>query len=119
MRFFQTKKFTVDARQMTIKDLETYIDKEIPIIVSLQARSTKKTDYKNIRNEGHNVTVIGYTMKYIFFADPVTQRTCYLPKAEFIVRRHEQEDRTLYNNFGVAVYGKKPVYNPLILEKIM
>ena len=118
IHFFQTKKFTVDARQMTIKDLETYITKGIPIIVSLQARSTKKTDYKNVRNEGHNVTVIGYNTKYLFFADPVTQRTCYLPKAEFIVRRHEQEGHTLYNNFGIAVYGKKPLYNQLLLEKI-
>lgn len=119
IQFFKKEKFVIDACQMSIKDLENYITKGIPVIVSLQARSTKKINYKNVWDEGHNVTIIGYNAKYIFFADPVTQRTCYLPKGEFIIRRHEKEGRILYNNFGIAVYGKKPVYNSLLLEKMM
>lgn len=118
IQFLKKEKFTLDARQMSIKDLETYLNKWIPVIVSLQARSSKIVDYKKTWDQWHNVTIIGYNAAYIFFVDPVTQYTCYLPKKEFETRRHEKEGRTIYTNFGIAVYGKKPVYTSQLLEKI-
>ena len=118
MNFLKKEKFKVDARQMTIKDLEIYITKWIPIIVSLQARSTKKADYAKVWDEGHNVAIIGYDSTYIFFTDPVSPYISYLPKKKFQARRHEKEGKVIYNNFGIAVYGKKPKYDSSLIKEV-
>lgn len=58
---------------MTIDDIQQYIDRAIPVMVMIQARSEKKTDYAKSREEGHYAVVIGYNEEYLFFDDPVLE----------------------------------------------
>lgn len=42
-----------------------------------------------------------------------------MKKDDFISRRHDYDDQKhIYVHYGIAVYGKKPKYDPLQIEKI-
>ncbi len=67
------KKFELkfEAKEMTINILKDYIDREIPVIILLQAwKDSKEIKYKNDFNDGHWVVVIGYDSNKIIFEDP-------------------------------------------------
>lgn len=119
IQLFKHHGFTTDAREMTIKDIETYISKSIPVMVLIQARSDKKVDYEKTREEWHYIVVIGYNKDYLFFDDPVLKNIGYMNKKEFVSRWHDKTNKkTMYEHYGIAVYGKKPKYHPLAIEKI-
>ncbi len=106
-------KLKADSRQMTIPELKSYIDKKIPIIVPMQAWTTKKIpDRKNIRKSGHYVVVIGYDSKKLYFEDPAVCYRTYLTYKEFLERWHDEDYRhKRYEQHGIAVYSKKPLYS--------
>lgn len=120
MKLFTHHGFTIDAGKMTIADVEKYVDKGIPVLVMIQARSDKKKiDYAKTRAEWHYVVVIGYNKEYIFFDDPVLKNVGYMKKKEFISRWHDKDsDGEVYMQYGIAVYGKKPKYHSSLVEKI-
>ncbi len=120
MKLFTHRGLTIDAGKMTIADVEKYIDKGIPVLVMIQARSNKKKiDYAKTRAEGHYVVVIGYNKEYLFFDDPVLKSVGYMTKKEFVSRWHDKDNKDeVYVNYGVAVYGKKPKYDPQYVEGI-
>lgn len=119
MKYLKKESYKIDAREMTLADLENYIKKGIPVIALIQARSKRDVDYTKTQYQWHYVTVIGYNAKYIFFSDPIFYNVWYLPKKEFVARRHEKEDDgRIYHNFGIAVYGRTPKYDPQELRKI-
>lgn len=109
------KKFglDLDCKTMTIKDLKKYIDKNIPIIVLLQAWSDKKeVDWENSWDNGHYVIAIGYNNDKIIFEDPSSFNRTYLKNDELEVRWHDiDKNGKKYIHYGVAVYGKKPSFN--------
>lgn len=109
------KKFglDLDCRVMTIKDLKKYIDKNIPIIILLQAWSSKKNiDWKNSWNNGHYVVAIGYTKEKIIFEDPYSFHRTYLKNEELEDRWHDMDRKgKKYLHYGVAVYGRKPSFD--------
>jgi len=98
---------------MTSANIKKYIDKEIPVIVVLQARTNKKhVDRKNDRTDGHYVVVIGYDKDKFYFEDPSSIYRTYLFFKEFKERRHDIDtDGKEYINYGIAIYGKKPEYS--------
>ena len=53
----QKFKLNFDSKKMTLKDLKEYIDKQIPIIILLQAWNTKM-NYTHDYHDGHWVVVI-------------------------------------------------------------
>ena len=118
VQFFKKENFKVDSRKMTLRDLEKYLDRWIPIIVLYQARSKKKIDYIKTSHEGHYAVVIGYNKDYLFLADPVIHATVYITKEDFMIRWHQEDgDGTENIQHGIAVYGKKPIYNHLLLKE--
>ena len=52
VQFFKKENFKVDSRKMTLRDLEKYLDRWIPIIVLYQARSKKKIAWFINRSDG-------------------------------------------------------------------
>ncbi len=117
IKFLKKEKFKVDMHQMTVDELEWYVKRWIPVIVPIQARSDKKVKYANVRHEGHFIVVVGYNKKNLFFSDPVTCHTCYLPKKEFLERWHDIDNKQKKYNDGIAIYGKKPKHDSLSLRK--
>jgi predicted double-glycine peptidase len=101
-----------NARQMTILDLKNYIDKKIPVITILQAWNGRKVDYTKKYNDGHWVVAIGYDNEKLFFEDPSSFYRTFLTYKEFENRWHSKENKKKIINYGIAVYGKQPAYNP-------
>ena len=112
--------FNVHAGQMTVADLRAWIDRDIPVIVTLQAWSEKEKDYAKTLDEGHYVVAIGYDDDTVYFDDPslLDNRGC-IPIAELDERWHDiDRNKWLLEHFGIAVFGRKPEYNPNKIIKI-
>ncbi len=101
-----------DSRQMTIKDLKNFINKKIPVIIPLQARTkNKKIKWENTWENGHYVVLIGYDDKKFIFEDPSAFIRTYLTYKEFSKRWHDLDiDEKKYINHGIAIFGKKPKF---------
>jgi uncharacterized protein YvpB len=78
------------TEHMTISKIKKYIDRQIPVIIILQARTdTKHVDWKSNRVDGHYVVAIGYDKTKIYFEDPSSIYRTYLLNNEFKERRHD------------------------------
>ncbi len=115
-KFFHYNGFTARvAQNMTIGELERYIDRGIPVIVLIQAWGAEtafRKEYKDVWEDGHFVVVIGYTDRDILFSDPSLYNPGYIPKAEFLNRWHDLDEGTKRTfQLGIAVYGRKPMFH--------
>ncbi|MEI7980083.1 MAG: C39 family peptidase [Bacteroidota bacterium] len=114
--FFVNAKFKVDVREnMTIADLKKYIDRNIPVILMIQAWGRNKISYPGW-SDGHFTVCIGYTLDEMLFADPSLYDIGYIRNEKLLERWHDLDvgDKK-YERLGIAVYGKKPKFD---LEKI-
>lgn len=96
-------------QKMTIKELEKYIDKNIPVILFLQAWAERKIkNWKNHWDDGHYVVAIGYGNKKIYFEDPYSCFRVFLPYEELEDRWHDIDNSTgkKYNNLGIIITNK-------------
>lgn len=100
-----------DSKSMTVSDLKSYIDQRIPVIVLLQAWSSKVVDYESDFSDGHWVVVIGYSRDKFFFEDPYSFEHTFLGYKELESRWHAKEGKKLILNHGIAVFGKKASYD--------
>jgi uncharacterized protein len=121
--FFNSQGFSTKVKQnMTTKELFSYIDKNIPIIVMIQAWGNEtdfKNNYKYCWNNGHFVVAIGYTNKDVIFSDPALFNTGYIPIPEFLDRWHDyDEGDTKTFHLGIAVYGKDAKFARKNLQRI-
>jgi predicted double-glycine peptidase len=112
VKIFNSEGFSTDVKEnMTTSDLFGYIDKNIPVIVLIQAWGSETdfmNNYKNCWNDGHFVVAIGYTNKEVFFSDPALFNTGYIPIPEFLDRWHDyDEGDNKTNHLGIAVYGQE------------
>lgn len=99
--------------EMSILDVKKYIDKKIPVILLLQAWTEKKNiDWVNDWRNGHYAVAIGYDSKKIYFEDPSSIFRTFLTYSELEKRWHDKVSNNKYINYGVAIYGKNPSYNP-------
>lgn len=114
--FFVKAKFKVDVKEyMTIAELKGYIDRDIPVILMIQAWARNKNEYKGW-SEGHYTVCIGYTKDELLFADPSLYDIGYIPNNKLLERWHDLDiGEKKYYQLGIAVYGKKPKFD---LEKI-
>jgi len=97
------EKYGLEAKtsEMKIEDVKKYLDKKIPVILPLQAYG-----------EGHYVTAIGYDSEKIYFEDPESIFRTYLTYEELNKRWHDIIGGKKYVNYGIAIFGKKPVFDP-------
>ena len=110
IKLFNEKEYKVDDRSMNINDIISYINRDIPVIVLIQAWG-EETDYSEEWGDGHYVVAIGYTRNKILFEDPSCFQICYLTHEDFMSRWHDQDGDKKYINYGIAVHGKKPKYD--------
>ena len=102
---------------MTINDLIYYINRDIPVLVSIQAWGNK-TDYTEEWQCGHYTVAIGYSKNRLIFSEPSLYNLGYLTYSDFMKRWHDRDDVRDYIRFGIAVYGKPPKYNKNEIIKI-
>lgn len=103
----------VKAREMSIEQIKKFIDKNIPVILLVQAwTEQKKVDWKNDWKDGHYVVAIGYDKHKFYFEDPSSELRTYMHYKELDKRWHDVDtNRKKYVHFGIAVYGKKPKFD--------
>ena len=101
-----------DSRSMMLDEVKNYINKDIPVIILLQAWDKKSVDYSTIYRDGHWVVAIGYNEKEIVFEDPYSFERTFLENIELEMRWHAKEKGKRVVKHGIAVFGKKPVYDP-------
>lgn len=104
--------FKTKLGKMTIVDVKKYINKKIPVILLIQASAkTKITDWKNNWLNGHYVVAIGYDKNKIYFEDPESIFRTHLTYEELEERWHDRIGDKKYINYGLAIYGKRPLRN--------
>lgn len=101
------------SKKMSISDIKMFINKEIPVIVIIQAWADKENvDWENSWDYGHYTTVIGYDSEKIYFSDPSSFKRVFLYYEEFEQRWHDVDiNGKKVMNHGIAIYGKKNTYN--------
>lgn len=123
VKFLYSQGFSADVKEyMTKTELFSYIDKDIPVIVLIQAWGKEEdfsNNYRDSWDDGHFVVAIGYTDKDVIFSDPSMFNTGYIPISEFMERWHDyDEGETKTFHLGLAVYGREPKYTRKNLERI-
>jgi predicted double-glycine peptidase len=121
--FFRLHGLKVVVKQkMTISELIWKINRDIPVIIMLQAWGSTESfeqNYSNDWDDGHFVVVIGYTSDLILIADPALFNTGYIPKQELIGRWHDTDSgNSKTYQLGISVYGKKPKFHRDKLERV-
>jgi len=116
----------VQMGEMTIEDVKDFIDKDIPVILAIQAwrgedNASDETDYTGEYKDGHYVVAIGYTDHSMIFDDPsIPSNRAYLPFDELDTRWHDNDYHgNVYEHLGLAVHGKQPTFNPKTIKKIL
>ncbi|MDD4352857.1 MAG: cysteine peptidase family C39 domain-containing protein [Candidatus Nanoarchaeia archaeon] len=109
IQILQKHKIKCIAKEMTINDLINYIDKNIPVIVHLQAYWKKKNvNWKITYESGHYAIVIGYDSQRIYFEDPFTLERTFLKNNDLLERWHGMsDDNKKVKMFAIAAIGKK------------
>lgn len=108
VKYFENRGYKVDHREMTIDDVKQYIDKNIPVIMLIQAWGNKQR-YTNDYKDGHYVVAMGYQGTTMYFDDPsIHSNRGKLSFSEIKRRWHGQKTDPV--NLGIAVYGKRPKY---------
>ncbi|MDD3285555.1 MAG: cysteine peptidase family C39 domain-containing protein [Patescibacteria group bacterium] len=100
-------KLAIEGGKISIEEIKNYLDREIPVIILLQAWTKKqKIDWSNDWQDGHYVVAIGYDSKKIYFSDPSSFRTTFLNYQELENRWHDIDSNgKKYLNWGLAVIG--------------
>ncbi len=112
IRVAKEEGITSISKQMTIKELIEYIEKNIPVVIALQARNDDKNiNWKEARDDGHYAVAIGYDENNIYFEDPSSFKRTVLSYQELEDRRHDiSREWEIYDHHGIAFLGKNPSF---------
>lgn len=112
LEVLNNKGLKATSKQLTFEDIKKYIDKEIPVILRIQAWSgVDNEDWKKDWRDGHYVVVIGYDLTKFYFEDPWCSERTYLKFNELKDRWHDSDiDGKKYVNCGIMVQSKKRNY---------
>jgi len=120
VKYFKKRGFKVKDYELTIEQVIDFVNKKKPVILCIQAWAHPKANYKKSWDHGHYVVVIGYNKKEkkILFHDPsVVDQRAYLDFKDLLDRWHDVDRKGIkYNNFGIAVYGKKPIFRSKLVK---
>jgi len=98
-------KLKAKVEMLSIPKLKNYIQKRIPVILLLQAWSSKVKDWKRDWKDGHYVVAIGYDRERIYFEDPSSVLRTYISYQGLEERWHDQSRGKKYFNLGIIVSG--------------
>ena len=115
---------SVIKENMTLGDLQQYINQGTPVIVYAQAWKNNQTNAQNWtadQIDGHYMVVIGIDTSNVYFEDPsILGSRGYIVNQEFLNRWHDtyqaiNGSNITNNNLGIIITGK-PVVHPLLLQ---
>ena len=123
VKYAQAQGLKVETHQnMTLAELQQYIDKKNPVMVCMQAWPENPMTieaYQKDWEDGHWVVIIGYDKTNIYMMDPSTLGNyAYVPRTEFEARWHDYDDDITkpYVHFGIIITSNKPItYNPNVI----
>ena len=107
IKFFKQRDFKVAYGTMSVDDVKKYIHRKIPVIILIQAWGPEGVDYTHTNQYGHYVVVSGYNSKGLMIEDPAIFGRGFILYSHLKKRWHA-EDNGVVENFGIAVWGKKP-----------
>lgn len=102
------RKYGLDAKEyknMSLSQLEKFLDEGKPVIVTIQAWGEKK--YYDKLESGHYAVAIGYDSKKIYFEDPSVHRRKrgVLLKDEFLDRwKDKKRDGEVLKQYGIVLW---------------
>lgn len=123
-RFATSLGFRVrEHHRMSLDDLEKFVDRGLPVLVCVQAWEPSGTtieQYRECRESGHWVVVIGYDRHNVYMMDPSTHGNyTFVPREEFVARWHDVEGDTPVVRFGMTFEPPRaPVYRPQEFKKM-
>jgi len=98
---------------LTLADLEGYVRRGIPVMVTYQAWTDKKhVDWKKDWVDGHYSVVVGMDSKNVYLEDPsILGSVGKIPRQEFLDRWHDtdRKQRKLQN---LGIVFTKPGFKP-------
>jgi uncharacterized protein len=111
--YLREQGLTVEAKAMTVAQIEGYLDRRIPVIVAFQAWTDRApTDWPNDWSDGHYAVAIGYDADRLIFEDPSLMNRGFITKQEFTARWHDVSAKgQRYRHLGLAVSGRRPAYD--------
>lgn len=98
---------------MTLDDLESYVQRGVPVIVDYQAWSeAPHPDYANDWDDGHYSVVVGIDRDHVYLEDPsILGARGSIPRNEFVARWHDQDGSRRYHQMGIVVESsERPRY---------
>lgn len=109
-----------ESKNLSLKKIKQYIDKEIPVILLLQAWADEaNVDWLKHFESGHYVVAIGYGEGNIYFEDPWSFARTFLPEQILLDRWHDVDfGGHKYINWGVAVTSSRGRKYPLPPKKM-
>lgn len=106
---------------MTLNDLESYLDQGIPVIINCQAWRESEIPWSEDEEDGHYMVVIGIDQKNVYLEDPkVMGSRGMIPCQEFLDRWHDQSTRNpkiKYYHLGIIINGSFNQQPPFIRVK--
>ena len=119
--------FNAEIKQnMTLKDLQGYLNQGTPIIVDVQAWKSNTTNVQNWTDDivdGHYMVVIGIDDENVYLEDPaVLGSRGYISNQEFLERWHDQyqnigtQENITTTHLGLIITGKESPVRPLIIK---
>jgi predicted double-glycine peptidase len=116
IKFLKKLGFKVEERQKyTIDNLKNFINKNMPVIIPLQAwvGDDFKPGWEKGWDNGHYVVVMGYTDDHIIFSDPSSIYDTYLSYEELDLRWHDvgMTPKDKLDHYAIVPYGKKQEFH--------
>jgi uncharacterized protein len=118
--------FNAEVKQnMSLVDLQQYINQGTPVIVDAQAWKNNNTtqNWADDQNDTHYMVVIGLDNENVYLEDPaVLGSRGYIPNQEFLDRWHDTyQDPNAGTNIttshlGIIITAKEPATLPLFIK---
>jgi predicted double-glycine peptidase len=118
---FNKKGLKTSSGRMNQEILKQFLDKNIPVIILIQAYKNTKTYTRDSYKDGHYVTVIGYDGTKFIVEDPsLNNKIGYIPFNELDIRWHGigQHEKDKLDFFGIAVSGKESKFESGKITKV-
>lgn len=112
--YLRNRRFRIKQKHdMTMEELERFIDRGNPVIVAYQDWSYKpsETNYHKTWDNGHYAVVMGYDSKRIYLSDPSSSKKKKgLLKEDFLGRwRDITSDGKIYHRWGMSIGPRKKI----------
>lgn len=97
--------FDVIAREISIKELRSFLDQGSPVILPVQEWAEPNIDMRLTMDNGHYVVAVGYVKDGFIFQDPSLETgPGYLSVAELIERWHDYDiNGTCLRQWGIVL----------------